>query len=199
MQRCRLQNTEQLDALFYPQKTLYRKIVFLFLCMATIWMAHGQDFTTRYKRYTTEDGLAHRSVRCLIQDRKGFIWVGTEEGIDRFDGYRFEHYIKAKNGLTQDFVSDIFEDPDGLLWLFYKGVSIGQIDIFDPTTGKALPFQQYFKGRYPAGFPSKLFRYAAIEICLYNFQQQKQPSFNQSSSSNYLVKDALFKGWQLLL
>ena len=136
------------------------KLAVLFFLIGLLPAAKGQDVITQYKHYTTEQGLSHRSVRSIIQDKKGFIWAGTEAGLNRFDGYRFEHFTKANNGLAQDFITDIVEDANGLIWLFYHGVSDGQIDIFDPVTARAIPFHIYFKDKYPSTFPAKLYGYA---------------------------------------
>ena len=147
------------------QPHIYKKLWQFKLLLSVVWVfmcssSHSQDYITQYKHYTTEQGLSHRSIRCIIQDKKGFIWVGTDGGLNRFDGYKFEHYNKANNGLAQDFITDIFEDTNGLLWLFYEGVSGGHVDMFNPETSRVISFHDYFKSRYPQGFPSKLFRYA---------------------------------------
>lgn len=147
------------------QPHIHKKLCHFKLMLSVVWVfmcsiSHSQDYITQYKHYSTEQGLSHRSVRCIIQDKKGFIWVGTDGGLNRFDGYKFEHFTKANNGLIQDHISDIFEDPNGMLWLFYDGVAAGQIDIFNPSTARAVPFGSYFKGKYPSAFPVKLFGYA---------------------------------------
>jgi ligand-binding sensor domain-containing protein len=43
-----------------------------------------------FKQYQVDDGLVHNTVASIIQDRKGLIWIGTRDGLNRFDGYTFK-------------------------------------------------------------------------------------------------------------
>lgn len=70
--------------------------------------------------YTIENGLSQTSVNCLIQDRRGFLWIGTQDGLNKFDGYTFE-IIKNdpsdSNSLSNNFINCIYEDKDGNIWV----------------------------------------------------------------------------------
>ena len=68
------------------------------------------------RRYTLGDGLPHNSLTAVVQDRKGYVWVATAEGLARFDGYRFATYGTA-DGLGHSYVNAIAEDPHGHLWV----------------------------------------------------------------------------------
>src|SRR4030095_13600044 len=70
--------------------------VFLF-CSLLLSKAQQTSFT----RYTMHDGLVANPVRCIYQDKKGFIWIGTYEGVSRYDGYKFTNYTNA-NGLSHN-------------------------------------------------------------------------------------------------
>lgn len=72
------------------------------------------------KQYTTEDGLSNASITSIIQDAKGFMWIGTEMGLNRFDGNAFKQFLLTFDqqeylGLTN--VSHLFMDRDGSLWV----------------------------------------------------------------------------------
>src|SRR5258705_13815966 len=69
-----------------------------------------------FKTYTVEDGLVSNPVRCIFQDSKGFMWIATWEGLSKYDGHKFTNYNTA-NGLTYNMVNDIYESPDGKLYL----------------------------------------------------------------------------------
>jgi ligand-binding sensor domain-containing protein len=69
---------------------------------------------------TAEQGLPNNSVECLYQTRDGFLWVGTREGLARFDGVRFEVFAGATPGFTDDACVDLAEDGDGGLWIATK-------------------------------------------------------------------------------
>lgn len=66
-----------------------------------------------------EDGLASKSVYCGMQDSKGFIWFGTNHGLQRFDGKNFKLFTKEKNNLQDNNILRILEDENHLLWIIY--------------------------------------------------------------------------------
>ena len=67
-----------------------------------------------FKSYTVQDGLVANPVRCIYQDNKGFIWIGTFEGVSRYDGYKFTNYTTA-NGLSHNFINSFYQLGDQLL------------------------------------------------------------------------------------
>ena len=74
----------------------------------------------KIEHFTTEDGLSHNRVMCMIKDHEGFMWFGTWDGINRFDGHNFIIY-KSRPGDTSSLknnrIDDIVEDRSGYLWL----------------------------------------------------------------------------------
>ncbi len=98
-------------------------------CYASLLMAQPQKAVF----IGTEEGLSQGMIYCLLQSRDGFIWIATKDGLNRYDGYRFEIFtpdafdpFSIANGEIQT----IFEDSRGWLWVCY----IGGIDIFDPSS-----------------------------------------------------------------
>src|SRR5215471_5728457 len=85
------------------------------------------------RRYDVSDGLAHGHVKAIHQDRKGYIWFGTLEGLSRFDGYRFTNYSE-RDGLGHVIVNDIAEDRQGRLWVGTNGGGVARL-IDDPREG----------------------------------------------------------------
>ena len=49
----------------------------------------GQNQDIRFKHYTVNEGLSHNTARTILQDSKGFLWIGTDDGLNLFDGYKF--------------------------------------------------------------------------------------------------------------
>src|SRR5215470_8009787 len=82
------------------------------------------------RRYDVSDGLAHGHVKAIHQDRKGYIWFGTLEGLSRFDGYHFTNYSE-RDGLGHAIVNDIAEDRQGRLWVGTNGGGVARL-IDDP-------------------------------------------------------------------
>lgn len=87
------------------------------ICFAVAAPARAQQYSFRY--YGTEEGLTSVAVKVLFQDRTGFLWVGTENGLFRYDGQRFQRYGSAE-GLPSDVVLSVGEAPDGGLLAGYR-------------------------------------------------------------------------------
>jgi ligand-binding sensor domain-containing protein/signal transduction histidine kinase len=74
----------------------------------------------QFRKYSVEDGLSNNTVSSLLQDKKGYIWVGTRDGLNRFDGYNFKKFqlvANDSNSLGGDFVHAIHESNNGDLWV----------------------------------------------------------------------------------
>ncbi len=78
-----------------------------------------------FKNYTINDGLVSNTIRRVYQDAKGFLWIGTMEGLSKYDGHNFTNYSTA-NGLSHNMVNDFFEAKDGRL---YVALNNGAIDM----------------------------------------------------------------------
>ena len=77
-----------------------------------------------WARLSAADGLAHNSVYAIHQDRAGFLWFGTVDGLDRYDGYAFVHHRHDPDdpaSLPHNLVRSIHEDADGALWVGTQG------------------------------------------------------------------------------
>lgn len=81
------------------------------------------DLNTKMDIFTTEDGLSNNKIRVIFQDQFGYIWVGTENGLNKYDGYGFTIYknIQAdSSSLSNNIVTSIVEDIYGNLWIGTK-------------------------------------------------------------------------------
>ena len=89
----------------------------------------GQRFT----RLSTMDGLSQTRVAQIVQDRQGYIWFGTQYGLNRYDGYEFKTFVHDKrdpDSIGAVFVTSLFVDRDNKLWVG----GAGTLDRFDPIT-----------------------------------------------------------------
>jgi ligand-binding sensor domain-containing protein len=80
----------------------------------------AQGSSVQVRRFTVEDGLAQNDVRSVVQDRTGFLWVGTRRGLQRFDGYTFTRYASLDPSAPDELSSSITGlavDARGLLWV----------------------------------------------------------------------------------
>lgn len=108
--------------------------VFLVLSMFTFSLIvnTGAQNHIRFNHLTIEDGLSQSAVTCIFQDKNGFMWFGTQDGLNRYDGYNFKVFKndpENPNSLTDNFIFSIYEDYSGTL---YIGTQSGNLHEYDP-------------------------------------------------------------------
>ncbi|MFC2088158.1 two-component regulator propeller domain-containing protein [Calditrichota bacterium] len=80
----------------------------------------SQHENIKFEHITVEHGLSHEKVRCLLQDSQGYMWFGTEDGLNKYDGYKFTIYRHDPDDSTSigsNYIDDLFEDHSGTLWI----------------------------------------------------------------------------------
>lgn len=122
---------------------LYCAIAFsiLWLCAAqTVSIAQGvQDL--KFKHYSIEQGLSQVGANDIIQDDNGYIWVATQEGLNRFDGYSFKifkHNPSDSTTISNGFVQCLYRDKQNQLWVGTLG---GGVSLYHPQTEGYTHFQ----------------------------------------------------------
>ena len=103
------------------------------LCI--LMLLHSSSIAQPYyfRRYQVENGLSHNSVICALQDKRGFMWFGTKDGLNRFDGYAFKTFRKNaadSNSIGNNFIQSLYEDKLGRL---YVGTDKGLYEYIDQT------------------------------------------------------------------
>ncbi|MFK5968976.1 MAG: two-component regulator propeller domain-containing protein [Candidatus Marithrix sp.] len=87
--------------------------------------AYGQEI--QFDHLTRKDGLSQSTVYAILQDSQGFMWFGTQDGLNKYDGYKFTHYRHIPNdinSLSGNFITFIYEDTNQNLWI---GINDGGI------------------------------------------------------------------------
>jgi ligand-binding sensor domain-containing protein len=113
----------------------HRFFIFCWLTALTITGAPSQQ-SVKFAHLTVNDGLSQGSVICILQDRKGFMWFGTQVGLNRYDGYTttvFKHDPSVANSLDNSFVIMLAEDSSGVLWVRTLA-GTGMLNRYDPAT-----------------------------------------------------------------
>ncbi|SFB90694.1 Signal transduction histidine kinase [Parapedobacter composti] len=106
-------------------------LIYLLCLFVSCGYVHGQPYY--FSHYQVEDGLSNNGVLCSAQDRMGFMWFGTKDGLNRFDGYSFkvfQHDPNNPNGLGSNFIRALFVDQTGIIWV---GTDQG-VYLFNPVT-----------------------------------------------------------------
>ncbi|MBD0332448.1 MAG: response regulator, partial [Chitinophagaceae bacterium] len=120
---------------------MLKKVYFIFclLAMATIGPVMAQPYY--FRNYQVDNGVSSNTITCILQDKKGFMWFGTRNGLNRFDGYLFRNFknnLSDPRSLGSNSVLSLFEDLQEQLWVgTYKGISI-----YNPVMEKFLPFHE---------------------------------------------------------
>src|ERR1700761_1628998 len=99
--------------------SLVQLLIFVLVFSAQGWALDHYPFDSRYIQttFTVEDGLSSNVVSTVLQTREGFLWVGTEEGLLRFDGRHFTAVHFSQRALGAVSVITLAEGPDGGLWV----------------------------------------------------------------------------------
>ncbi len=112
-----------------------KNLLLIILSLFTSFSLQCQNSKYNFGHLVYSDGLSHNNVLCFAEDNNGFLWIGTKNGLNRFDGYNFKvfkHHPSNSNSLPDNFIYDIVKDQLGRLWLrLPNGLSI-----LNPTTEK---------------------------------------------------------------
>ena len=109
----------------------YQKILCLVaLCLTYLFNSlYAQEHSLEFKHLTIKDGLSQSTGFSMIQDRKGFMWFGTEDGLNRYDGYNFKIFKSSPNNaysISNNYIYTICEDHQGVLWFGTEGGGINK-------------------------------------------------------------------------
>ncbi len=112
-------------------KYIYSFLIWLSVCT----IIYPQSGYTRFERLSVDNGLSQNSVTCILQDNKGLMWFGTNDGLNKYDGYSFTIYRKEydnSNSIGSNNITDVIEDNTDRLWI---GTQAG-LYIFDRKNNK---------------------------------------------------------------
>lgn len=112
------------------------------LLIALLWLplfSFSQISGSRFRHITNDQGLSNTSINCIYQDSRGFMWFGTRDGLNRYDGVKitvFRNNPAKSNTISDNFIRSIYEDADHQLWI---ATSMG-LNCFDPVTNRFYQF-----------------------------------------------------------
>ncbi|MBI4646196.1 MAG: SpoIIE family protein phosphatase [Bacteroidia bacterium] len=115
-------------------------LIILITLISNFLYYHSSGQNIRFEKYTTDNGLSQGTITCILQDRAGYLWFGTEDGLNRFDGYNFQIFQynpTDSNSISGNKILSLFEDSNGILWI---GTNNG-LNSYEPLFGKITRFQ----------------------------------------------------------
>lgn len=96
----------------------FKPLLFIVIFLLAANTLKSQSYYFRH--YQVENGLSNNTVGCSLQDQQGFLWFGTKDGLNRFDGYSFKVFQNDRDdpkSIGSNFIISLFEDKTGVLWV----------------------------------------------------------------------------------
>ena len=111
-------------------------LISLILFLAFPFILHSQHQNIKFEHISDKQGLSSADIKCILQDSKGFMWFGTIDGLNKYDGSQFTVYKYKrddKNSLSNNTINAIYEDKNKRLWIATpQGLNLynRELDIF---------------------------------------------------------------------
>ena len=112
-------------------RIIKKSIFTLTALFVTVLTATSQRITLNTTYLNSSSGLSQNSIQCIFKDKYGFMWFGTQDGRNKYDGFKFTIYKHIKNNprsLPANLVNSINEDANGNIWV---GTRLGGLSKFD--------------------------------------------------------------------
>src|SRR6185436_5639184 len=115
-------------------------IVYVLMLMSIV--GRGQTPVLYFRNLNAGNGLSHNKVNCILQDQRGFMWIGTEDGLNRYDGRRFQTFRHDPDtiSVSGNIIKDILEDKNGVIWI---ATADGGITRYDYRLSPEKQFRQF--------------------------------------------------------
>jgi ligand-binding sensor domain-containing protein/signal transduction histidine kinase len=104
----------------------------------------GAQTHVKFTHLTNLDGLSQSTVQAIVKDRQGFMWFGTQDGLNRYDGYNFKvyrHIPGDTNSLRRSHIMSVYEDRQGRLWV---GTSKGALSLYEPKHDHFIHYKEMY-------------------------------------------------------
>lgn len=121
------------------------RIRLFFILILSIYVTHlsAQVSSLYFEKLTSQNGLSSNKVNCILQDSRGFIWFGTDDGLNRYDGNNFtifRHQPANPHSISGNMIMDLLEDKNGILWI---ATGDGGLTRYDYRLSSRQQFVQY--------------------------------------------------------
>ena len=183
-------------------QNITKHLFILFILSLGYISASAQNITQN--SYSVKDGLSNSTVKAICQDDKGYIWIGTKNGLNRLDGYEIKNYyhLPSKEVKQPNDIVSITQLSDGLFWI---GTFSG-IVLFDPMQEKFIDLQERYAGKeFPSSVVVGLHEdpkkniWVATKQGLYVFKSDGTCSYVKDMRDTYIHMMAAASPYALLL
>ncbi|MEN9867722.1 MAG: hypothetical protein RL748_3312, partial [Pseudomonadota bacterium] len=123
---------------WHQPASAWRHWLFSLMLLCCVWpVLLAQDFAftePQFDNIGDAEAIPAAVVTALAQDRRGLIWIGTQQGLVRYDGYRFRKFLHQASdpfSLAGDYVNALWAAPDGRLWV---GTGSDGLSVYDPAS-----------------------------------------------------------------
>jgi two-component system, sensor histidine kinase ChiS len=125
---------------------MFRFIVLLFFVVYTSLPVAGQKTPLVFHNLTVADGLSENTIRSIVEDSRGYMWFGCEDGLNKYNGYEFEIYRSDDSNpysISSRNITHLYQDSKKRLWI----VTSNGLNLYDPILNL---FYNYKNNKYPA-------------------------------------------------
>ncbi|GAB3242139.1 hybrid sensor histidine kinase/response regulator transcription factor [Hymenobacter seoulensis] len=130
-------------------------LIILLLLLPAAYAQQTPPADFRFEHLTVDQGLSHSDAMAVAQDPAGFIWVATNRGLDRYDGYSLKQYwlpVNQQNGISANRIKVLHAAPDGRLWV---GTERTGLSVYNAAADRLLTYNE---AQVPARFQAQLRR-----------------------------------------
>jgi ligand-binding sensor domain-containing protein/signal transduction histidine kinase len=123
-------------------KNMLRCLLSFFLYSVCFFSSFAQQSQVKFTHLTNLDGLSQSSVQAIVKDKYGFMWFGTQDGLNRYDGYTFKvyrHISRDTGSLRRSNIMSLYEDHQGNLWV---GTNNGALSLYDRKHDSFIHFRE---------------------------------------------------------
>jgi len=116
---------------------MFQRLQVVLIVLLLDYYATAQKPSLYFEKLTTQNGLSNNKVNCFIQDQRGFMWIGTDDGLNRYDGQYFTIFRKQRGigtGLSGNIITDLLEGKEGILWIATADGGLTKYDYHQPTS-----------------------------------------------------------------
>jgi signal transduction histidine kinase/ligand-binding sensor domain-containing protein/DNA-binding response OmpR family regulator len=169
----------------YFRKLLAGSALILLQLVTTATYSQSQQL--HFRHLGTKDGLSENNVNCIFQDSKGFVWIGTRDGLNRFDGTTFKifkHNPKNPASISNNYIVHIAEDKKGNLWIATSEGGLNEYDrkrntfrSYKRDDNDELSISSNYISQISTDFDGKLWLATNSGLCLFDPEKKKATRF----------------------